>query len=312
MKLAPYPGYENHVAAYLGGPTGEKVPMEEIQKSILAYEAAPGTTMEDRMIPGAENGPELSIRIITPAGLPEAAPVVIDFHGGGWVSGNHDIDNFRNLALAEGTPCIVVSVEYRLCVDDVRFPAPLEDAVAAYRWVAAHAAEFGGDPERIAINGTSAGGNIAAGLQLWLRDHRVEPQPRLTVLNCPVLKLGTSNAKRQFGILGDEEAPFADDVDYQYLPANGEAPSYYAFPGYCPDLFKLSPTMIVVAEYDPLRDDGIEYATRILAAGSPCELIVAPRVTHAFCVVDKPLTHWVHNGICSSLRREFGMDIVEF
>lgn len=311
MKLNPYPGFENHVYAYMGGPDGEKASMEEIQKGILAYTMAEGTTMEDRTIPGAEDGQEMTIRIIKPAGLPEAAPVVIDFHGGGWVSGNLDIDNARNIAIAEGTPCIVVSVAYRICTKDVHFPAPLEDAAAAYQWVAAHASEFGGDGNNLAIYGTSAGGNITAGLQLYLRDQGINPQPKLAILNCPALTMDTTTSKKQFGTLDPEDAIFSETVNCMFLPPDGSQPNYYAFPSYCPDLSRLSPTLMITAEYDPLRDEGIEYASRILAAGSPCELIVAPRVTHGYCTVDAPLTHWTHRTMCASLRREFGMAITE-
>lgn len=312
MNIKPYPGYEDHVCSNIGGPNGEKASMEEIQKSILGYKLGNGTTMEDKTIPGAENGPELNIRIIKPANLPEKAPVVIDFHGGGWVSGSNDIDNYRNITIAETTPCIVVGVEYRLCNAEVHFPAPLDDVVAAYKWVYQHAGEFGGDCDNLAIYGTSAGANLAGGLQLYLRDTNYESQPKLTVLNCPVIKRGPSVSKTQLGTLGDPETKFAEDVDYLFYPADGTTPSYYAFPGYCPDLSKLGPTMLILGEYDPLRNEGLEYATRLYEAGVPCELIVAPRVSHGFCVMDKPLTHWVHKGMCASLRREFGMEITEF
>ncbi|MGI6590953.1 MAG: alpha/beta hydrolase [Eggerthellaceae bacterium] len=312
MKIVAYPGYESQVYAYLGDANGEKASMEDIQKSILEYEVGEGTTLEDRMIPGPKNGSDLQIRIIKPAGLPEKAPIVIDFHGGGFVSGNNDIDNYRNITFAETTPCIVVSVEYRLSNEEVHFPAPLEDAIAAYTWVHEHAVEFGGDSERLAINGTSAGATIVGGLQLYLRDTNYPVQPKLTIMNCPVIKRGPSGSKTQLGIMGDPDAPFTTDVEYIYLPPDGTTPSYYAFPGYCPDLSKLGPTMVIVAEYDPLRDEGLEYGSRLLKAGVPCEMLVAPRVTHGFCTMNRPLTHWVHAGICASLRREFGMEITEF
>ena len=83
-------------------------------------------------------------------------------------------------------------------------------------------------------------------------------------------------------------------------------------PGFCPDFKYLKPRMVVVAEYDPLRDEGLSYALRLLEDGVPCEIICAPRVTHGFCVVDQPLTRWTHNGICAAFRREFGMPIIDY
>lgn len=312
MKLMPYPGYEGHVYGSLGVEASKKLSMTEMQKKLLDYSLGEGTTMQDLVIPGAEDGPDLNIRIIKPAGLPEKAPVMIDYHGGGWVSGSNDIDNYRNISLAEGTPCIVVSVEYRLAGPEVHFPIPFNDVVAAYKWVHNHAEEFGGDGDRLAICGTSSGGNLTAGLQLYLRDIAYEAQPKLTVLNCPVIQRGPTNSKAQLGPLGDPDAPLTSDIEYIYLPADGTTPSYYAFPGYCSDLTKLGPTLIIAAEYDLLRDENIEYAQRLYEAEVPCELLVAPRVAHGFCAIDHPLTRWVHAGICASLRREFGMDVVEF
>ena len=102
-------------------------------------------------------------------------------------------------------------------------------------------------------------------------------------------------------------------IDYAgKILLTGTVPSYYAFPSFCADLEGLPPHYIVVGEYDTLRDDGINYAVRLLQTGVPCEMVVAPRVGHGFCVVDHPLTHWVHKGICGSLRREFQMEITEF
>lgn len=305
--LYPARGYETQIAMNLDTDSGGKVSMAEIQESIKAYTLAPGTTMRDIMIPGPTEGVELKLRIITPAGLGERSPVILDIHGGGFVSGNLDIDNYRCIALAEGTPCIVTSVEYRLATRENKSIDLLMDCRAAYLWLRAHAEEIGGDPERIGLHGTSAGGNLAAGLALWLRDHG-EPTPALTVLNCPALGVATTGSKLMFGGLGSPAERFVDEVDNIFLKHDGGPISYYAMPLLCPNLSHLGAHMIVVAEYDPLRDDGLQYAMKLLGDRVPCELISAPRVTHGFCVVDEPLTHWVHSGICASFRREFGME----
>ncbi|WP_194611422.1 alpha/beta hydrolase [Clostridium vitabionis] len=310
-NLHPYPGYEAHVAMNLETDAGGNVSMRELQETIKSYRLGAGTTMHDEMIPGTEPGSQLKIRIIRPAGLPEKAPMIMDIHGGGYVSGNLDIDNYRNISLAEMTPAIVVSVEYRLATRETPFPAQLMDCRTAYLWLHDHASEIGGDPEKIGIHGTSAGGSLSAGLSLYLRDQG-EPLPALTVLMCPGLTLDQTESKLMFGKLGMPAESYYDEIESIYTAPDGNPVSYYAMPAYCRDLKDLNPHMIVVAEYDPLRDEGLQYASRLLSAGVPTEILCAPRVTHGFCVVDQPLTRWVHRGVAASFRREFGMRIKEF
>ncbi len=310
--LKPYPGFEAHVAKTLQTDEGEEFLRQFPAYDIKAYHLGPGTTMEDIWIPGTEEGQQLRLRIFRPAGLPEKAPMILDVHGGGFVGGNLDIENYRCITLAEGTPCLVATVEYRTAGPDVRFPAPLLDCYTAYCWMIRHAEQLGTDPERIGLHGTSAGGNLCAGLALYLRD-RGEQAPALTVLSCPALDIERTMSASQFGALGASRSayPQIGYVTYGHFN-NGEAPSYYAIPGQCRDLRGLGPHMVITAEYDPLRDEGLRYALRLLEAGIPCELLSAPRVTHGFCSVDHPLTRWVHKGIEASFRREFQMEITEF
>ena len=99
-----------------------------------------------------------------------------------------------------------------------------------------------------------------------------------------------------------------ENVDYIYLGGYTEdTPPIYAFPGYCKDLSGLGPHMVVVGEYDTLRDDGMRYVNKLLESEVSCEAILAPRVGHGFCTVKHPLTEWVHEGIAMSLRLEFDM-----
>ena len=316
MNRGAYPGYEYHLNLYqiiAHGTEEEKSAAREAQrKYISGYTMPEGLTIADRIISGGDHQ-DMTIRIYKPAGLPEGAPIIMEVHGGGWVGGSLDIDNYRCIALATGTPAIVVGVDYRLSVPGgVHFPQPLMDCHAALTWLEKHGAKLGGDPKRIALHGTSAGANLCAGLALYIRDHG-GPELSLVALNCPVLHLENTYSKRlypQYALAAPIKRESADAI---YLGGfDGGIPSYYAFPGYCTDLEGLPPHYIVVGEYDTLRDDGINYAVRLLQTGVPCELVVAPRVGHGFCVVDHPLTHWVHKGICGSLRREFGMEITEF
>lgn len=289
---------------------GGKASTAEIQAQITAYRLGEGTTLRDIQIPGTQEGQTLKLRVITPAGIQIPSPVILDIHGGGFISGSVDIDNYRNISLAEAAPCIVVSVEYRLASRELPFPAQLMDCRTAYLWLREHGAEIGADPARVGVHGTSAGGNLAAALALLLRD-RGEVQPSLTVLNCPDLDMKVTTSKEQFGQLGKVK-DFCHSNSAIYTSADGSPLSYYAMPARCPDLSGLNPHMVVTAEYDPLRDEGMEYAMRLLHDRVPCETLQAPRVTHGFCVMDRPLTRWVHRGIAASFRREFGMEIVDF
>lgn len=317
MNATAYPGYEYHLNLYdiiANGSEEEKAKAQEEQrKYISGYTLPEGMTMKDISIDGPDGDP-LRLRVYTPAGLPKSAPMLLEIHGGGWVGGSLDIDNYRCIYLAQHTPCIVIGVDYRLSDDKIKFPAPLMDCYTALNWIYDHSEELGGDKDRIAVHGTSAGANLTAGLALYARDHS-GPEISLSILNCPPLTVETYPSTLQNSQFALSNGTFQDSVEHIYLGDhgyNGELPNYYAMPGYCRDLKGLSPTCIIVAEYDPLRDDGLAYGNRLLQAGVPCEIIVAPRVGHGFCVVDHPLTRWVHNGVCASLRREFGMDIREF
>ncbi len=315
MKVKPYPGYEYNVNLYTiiaEGTDEEKAAAREEQRRYISQYTLPeGMSMEDITIAGGD-GQDMKLRVYKPAGLPENAPILMEVHGGGWIGGNLDIDNYRCISLAAGTPCIVVGVDYRLSNAEVHYPAPLMDCYAALLWIEAHAAELGGDPGRIALHGTSAGANLCAGLALYVRDHS-GPALSLVVLNCPPLYLESTYSKQQFPQFALNTMAKRDSAEAIYLGGyDGKLPSYYAFPGYCTDLDGLGPHFIIVGEYDTLRDDGLMYARKLLEAGVPCEILSAPRVGHGFCVVDAPLTRWVHSGICASLRREFGMDIIDF
>lgn len=311
MSANVYPGYEYHLNLYRIMASGTSEEQEAARKEqiryISEYTKPEGMTIEDRTISGGD-GQNMTIRVYTPAGLPEKAPIIMEIHGGGWVGGNLDIDNYRCIALAAGTPAIVVGVDYRLSTPGgVHFPQPLMDCYAALKWLGEHGDELGGDPGRIALHGTSAGGNLCAGLALYVRDHG-GPALSLVVVNCPVVSLENTFSRQQNAKYTMINPMKRESAEHIYLGgADGTAISYYALPGLCHDLEGLPPHYIVVAEYDTFRDEGLNYAVRLLQTGVPCEMVVAPRVGHGFCVVDHPLTQWVHEGICASLRREFGL-----
>lgn len=311
MELKSFPGYEDHLFSNLADGSEETLARKKAQgQAMMAYELPEGMTMEDRTIPGPEEGQELLIRVFTPAGLPEKAPMILDIHGGAFVSGTVAFDNARCIGIAERVPAIVVSVEYRLCgATGYSFPVPLEDCHAAYMYMHDHAEEFGGDPECMGLHGSSAGGTLAEGLALYLRDHN-EPMPALTVLNCPTFDTAIEEtfSFQQLTQLKMGPANKAFGAESAYLGGyNGQQPSYYAFPAFCHDIGGLGPTMIIAGEYDTLRDSAWNYGQRLLRAGVPMEFFLAPRLGHTFTAAPHPYTDFVHDMMAWSFKREFGL-----
>ncbi|MBF0778614.1 alpha/beta hydrolase [Streptococcus cuniculi] len=311
MKLQSFPGYEHHLLSYIADGSEETLRHKQLQgEAMMRYELPDGMTMEDRLIPGPEEGQELKIRVFTPAGLVEKAPMILDIHGGAFVAGSVDLDNARCIAVAERVPAIVVSVEYRLCgATGYTFPVPLEDCHAAYMYLYHHADEFGGDCKKLGLHGSSAGGTIAEGLALYLRD-RNEPTPALTVLNCATFDtaIEATHSFQQLSQLRMGSDKKVMGAEAAYLGGyNGQQPSYYAFPSFCHDVGGLGPTLIIAGEYDTLRDTAIDYSQRLLRAGVPCELFVAPRLGHCFTAAPHPYTDLVHDLMAWSFKREFGL-----
>jgi acetyl esterase len=243
-------------------------------------EPIPVSHVEDRVIPGPAGAPDLMVRIYRPAGAPAdaALPVVVFYHGGGWVIGDvngHD-QTVRQTANAVGA--VFVSVEYRLA-PETPFPGPVEDAYAAYTWARANAASFGGDPSRVAVAGDSAGGNLAAAVCLVAKDRGAE-QPTFQLLVYPV----TDNT-REYPSHVENATGYFLTTGYmrwfraQYLPTEADAAHPYASP-VLGDLAGLAPAHVVAAGLDPLRDEGVAYAEALAAAGVPVTHGVYPGMFH--------------------------------
>jgi acetyl esterase len=211
-------------------------------------------------------------------------PVIVYLHGGGWVSGGLEMNDgwCRRMALATGA--VLVSVEYRLAPESP-YPAASDDAMAALAWAGEHAARLGGDPDRIAIAGTSAGGNLAAGVCLRARDLGVRA-PGLQVLLYPVTDLPQDNRSyldNAHGYLLER-----DQMEWYwdcYLPGRADVPDalpVYAAPGRAEDLAGLPPAVVVTAEYDPLRDEAETYAARLQESGVEVEHLRIDGMIHGF------------------------------
>jgi acetyl esterase len=196
-----------------------------------------------------------------------ALPALVYFHGGGWVIGSLDTHDPLCRAFASRTPCVVVSVDYRLAPEHP-FPAAVEDAWAATAWVAQHAATLGVDPARIAVGGDSAGGTLAAVVAIRARNHGLALAHQLLVY--PVTDVDfdrpsyVENATG-YGLTRDAMRWFWS----HYLGDGGDGTSPEASPLRTPDLAGVAPATVLTVELDPLRDEGDAYADRLRAAGVP-------------------------------------------
>jgi acetyl esterase len=236
--------------------------------------------VEDRRIAGP--GGDLAIRLITPEGLgPGPSPVVVFFHGGGWVLG--DLSSHENLcrALANESKTIFAIVDYRLAPEHP-FPAAVDDAFAAVSWVSAHAPEFGGDPARLAVCGDSAGGNLSAVVTLMARE-RGGPSIAFQALAYPITDFEPdSGSYREFAegfFLTRSEMLWYWD---QYVPNVEDRRQPLVSPNRADDLSGLPPALVVTAGCDVLRDEGEAYARRLSDAGVPVRLSRYDGMIHGF------------------------------
>ena len=238
----------------------------------------------ERTIPGPAG--EIRLRIYTPMGS-GPFPLMVYFHGGGWVLGNLDsMDRFCRV-LARDAACAIVSVDYRLAPEH-KFPAAVEDAYAATVWVASHGTELKGNPDRVAVGGDSAGGTLAAAVTLMARDRKT-PHLCWQLLLYPVTQYEPETASYQsygdgsFGLSQAEMAWFWQH--YLSHPADGQNP--LASPLLTRNFRGLPPAHILTAEYDVLRDEGEAYAAKLQQAGVPVQLKRYDGAIHSFVALWK-------------------------
>jgi len=234
--------------------------------------------VSERSIPGGEE--TIRIRVYRPEG-DGPLPVIVFFHGGGWVIGDLDTHDVLVRRLTNASGCLVVSVDYRLAPDH-KYPAGLEDCYAAVRWVAEGAGEIGGDGARIAVVGDSAGGNLAAAVTLLARE-RGGPAIAQQTLYYPVTDHNfdrPSYRDNAQGYLLERQSMHWFWGHYLASPADVARSTVCVLRA--SDLSRLPPALIITAEFDPLRDEGELYARRLQEAGVRTTLVRYDGMIHDF------------------------------
>lgn len=248
------------------------------QKRDASPEAlVPGVTSVDRTVPGAAGN--MQARVFTPTGA-GPFPVILYFHGGGWVIADRVVYDGGARGLAKQANAIVVSVDYRLAPEN-KFPAAHDDGLAAYKWLTANAASINGDPKRLAIAGESAGGNLAVATAIAAhKAHLTAPLHVLSVY--PVAQTTTTTASYQKYA---DAMPLNRPMMLWFIAQTTSSPSDLKDPRLDlvhADLSGLPPVTLINAEIDPLQDDGAQLETALRAAGDSVERKVYSGVTHEF------------------------------
>jgi acetyl esterase len=263
----------------------------------------PAIEIYERRVPGGD-GEGVLVRLYRPRERRTPGGAVVYFHGGAFVLGDLELEHPRCLEMARRTGATVISVGYRLA-PEAPFPAAFDDCWTAFNWTVGSADELGIDPRRIAVAGASAGGALAAAVALKARD-AASQVPRFQLLLYPVTddRMATPSM-----------AAFVDTPGWNrrnsacmwrhYLGAERPASiPYYAAPARAADLRGLAPAYVMTADLDALRDEGIQYAVRLLEAGVPVELHHFPGTFHGFdTLADADVSHRARAEHYSALRR---------
>jgi acetyl esterase len=234
--------------------------------------------VKDIDIPGPA-GP-IPARVYSPD-IPTPAPVLVYYHGGGWVLGDLEGGDPVCRSLANQAQCMVVSVDYRLA-PEAKFPAAVEDCYAAAAWVSTNAAELGVDPGRIAVGGDSAGGNLAAVISQMARDLN-GPKLIFQLLVYPATDMRMTARSIDENAAGPilTKASMVWFIDH-YLRDEADKTHPQASPLLVSDLTGLPSAFVLTAECDPLRDEGEAYARSLQQAGIPVEVERYPGMPHGF------------------------------
>ena len=259
----------------------ETVTPEQLREANKPLQVGPPPAVAHvRDVTLALTGRTITARLYKPEGAGENAPLVLFYHGGGWVIGSIESHDATARALAVASGAAVLSVEYRLA-PETPFPGPLDDCHDALLWAVEHAGELGIDPARLAVAGDSAGGNLAAAVAIRVRDAG-GPKLAHQLLIYPVTDTDFENGS----YTENAEGYFLTTRMMQwfwahYVGDHGDPHPHAAVLRH-DNLEGLPPATVLVAQYDPLRDEGLAYAEALKAAGVPVETELAPGMIHGF------------------------------
>jgi acetyl esterase/lipase len=285
MAVTPEVRFLLDAIAALGSPPIEEQTPEQVREAYGQFSAlanrAQMASVTDRTFPGPAG--DVPVRVYVPTSDPGPRPVLVYFHGGGWVIGDLESHDATVRALAAASGVTVVAVDYRLAPEHP-FPAAVDDCQAAVRWVAepSTTAELGVDPDRMAVGGDSAGGNLAAVAAQQLRD--TGPALRFQLLVYPATEMHLSHpsidenadgyflTKADMAWFRDHYCPREDWNDPRMSPllAHDDA------------VRDVAPALVITAEFDPLRDEGEAYAAKLQAAGVDAKVSRYDSVIHGF------------------------------
>ena len=256
------------------------------RRSVTQPPPRPVAEVRDLSATGAHGA--IPLRLYRPAGVASLAPTLVYYHGGGWTMGDLDTHDSLCRDLADEGRCAVVSVDYRMGPEH-RFPAAVDDVLAATRWLQAQAGALGLDAQRFAVGGDSAGGNLAAVVALAWRDAGEAIPLKLQLLIYPATDMRAvapshTHNGQGYMLTSDTIAYFrghyVDPADYS---------DWRVSPLLHGDLSGLPPSLVITAGFDPLRDEGRQYADALSAAGTPAQYVCFERQIHGFITMGRVL-----------------------
>lgn len=259
-------------------PTPTDAVMKVLKDEGKSTEPESVASVKDINIPGPYG--EIPAHIFTPEGS-GPFPVIVYYHGGGFVIASTKVYEASVRGLANGAEAIVLSVDYHLAPEH-KYPTQPNEAYAAYAWILKHASEFNGDPKRVAVAGESAGGNLAAVVSLMARDKQ-EPLPIHELLVYPVVDNDTKNASYIKNAHAKPlDRPMMEWFFKHYVKSKSDAENSYALPNKAKSLKGLPPTTLITAEIDPLYSEGKAFAERLKSENVPVVYKHYHGVTHEF------------------------------
>jgi len=278
VRMAQRPAFETVTAAQA---------REMYREGRAAVSPEPPDVASVQDLSASGPGGAIPLRLYRGAGTGEGPiPVLMFFHGGGWVIGDIDTHDVVCRKLANAAGCAVVSVDYRLAPEH-KFPAAVEDCIAATNWVAAQAGTLGLDGTRMAVGGDSAGGNLSAVVALHARDHG-GPALRLQLLIYPATDFAMNYPS--YELRGEGYLLTHATMKWfreAYLRSDADIGDWRASPLWAPDLSRLPPAYVITAGFDPLSDEGVAYANQLKAAGVAVHHAHLPGQIHGFMTMGR-------------------------